>query len=167
MVPEYLIKQYLQTAKTQAVYREMYDQTVDAIQKYLVTRSEPNGLVYIGEIMAGSPDIIYPKMDHLVCFIGGMLALGATEGPSLSQEPILTSRNKNDLELGRDITRTCFEMYNTTATGLASEIVYFNMDPDKMDDIIIQPLDRHNLLRPETLESLFVMWRITGDEIYR
>ena len=27
--------------------------------------------------------------------------------------------------------------------------------------------DAHNLLRPETVESLFVMWRVTGDSLYR
>ncbi|KAJ3109109.1 mannosyl-oligosaccharide alpha-1,2-mannosidase [Phlyctochytrium bullatum] len=27
--------------------------------------------------------------------------------------------------------------------------------------------DRHNLLRPETVESLFVLWRVTGDRKYR
>ena len=27
--------------------------------------------------------------------------------------------------------------------------------------------DAHNLLRPETVESLFVLWRVTGDPIYR
>lgn len=25
----------------------------------------------------------------------------------------------------------------------------------------------HNLLRPETAEALFVLWRCTGDELYR
>ena len=32
---------------------------------------------------------------------------------------------------------------------------------------IIQPLDRHNLLRPETVESLFYLYRLTKDEKYR
>ena len=27
--------------------------------------------------------------------------------------------------------------------------------------------DAHNLLRPETVESLFVLWRVTGDARYR
>lgn len=34
-------------------------------------------------------------------------------------------------------------------------------------DCDIRPLDEHNLPRPETVESLFMMWRITGDPIYR
>ena len=32
---------------------------------------------------------------------------------------------------------------------------------------MLQPADAHNLLRPETLESLFYMYRITGDKVYR
>lgn len=30
-------------------------------------------------------------------------------------------------------------------------------------DIRIKPADRHNLLRPETVESLFLLYRITED----
>lgn len=32
---------------------------------------------------------------------------------------------------------------------------------------ILQPADRHNLLRPETVESLFYMYRFTKDTKYR
>lgn len=31
----------------------------------------------------------------------------------------------------------------------------------------LQPLDRHNLLRPETVESLLYLYRYTKDEKYR
>lgn len=34
-------------------------------------------------------------------------------------------------------------------------------------DIDIHKGDRHNLQRPETIESLFYMYRVTGDEMYR
>lgn len=30
-----------------------------------------------------------------------------------------------------------------------------------------QPADRHNLLRPETVESLFYLYRFTGDRKYQ
>lgn len=36
-----------------------------------------------------------------------------------------------------------------------------NKSSEYLHDIIIKPLDRHNLLRPETVESLFVLHRIT------
>lgn len=35
-----------------------------------------------------------------------------------------------------------------------------------VDDIIIKHADRHNLLRPETVESLFVLYRVTEDPKY-
>ncbi|GKT62612.1 mannosyl-oligosaccharide-alpha-mannosidase [Colletotrichum tofieldiae] len=34
-------------------------------------------------------------------------------------------------------------------------------------DYTIKPLDAHNLQRPETVESLFMMYRITGNSMYR
>jgi mannosyl-oligosaccharide alpha-1,2-mannosidase len=38
-----------------------------------------------------------------------------------------------------------------------------NKSSEFINDITIKPLDRHNLLRPETVESLFVLHRITED----
>jgi endoplasmic reticulum Man9GlcNAc2 1,2-alpha-mannosidase len=32
---------------------------------------------------------------------------------------------------------------------------------------MVKPHDGHNLQRPETVESLFVMWRVTHNETYR
>eukprot|EP00850_Spirogloea_muscicola_P023529 SM000364S13664 [mRNA] locus=s364:793:1731:- [translate_table: standard] len=70
-------------------------------------------------------------------------------------------------------------MYDVTTTRLAPEIAYFNIvdsdvelmgaRPDAMfgRDIHIQPADRHNLLRPETVESVFYLHRITKDPKYR
>jgi mannosyl-oligosaccharide alpha-1,2-mannosidase len=78
-------------------------------------------------------------------------------------------------------------VYAVTRTGLAPEIAWFeahdrdlepgpgfrSLRPPKSSlaawkaDYIIKPLDAHNLQRPETAESLLVMWRITGDPMYR
>jgi len=71
------------------------------------------------------------------------------------------------MRLGRELMRTCYQMYNSTPTGLSPEITYFNTNPAVKDDLYIKPLDRHNLLRPETVESLFYMWRITKEQKYR
>lgn len=35
-----------------------------------------------------------------------------------------------------------------------------------VNDIIIKSADSHNLLRPETVESLFVLFRVTEDPKY-
>jgi hypothetical protein len=41
-----------------------------------------------------------------------------------------------------------------------------NKSSEYINDIIIRPADRHNLLRPETVESFFVLYRITEDLKY-
>lgn len=41
-----------------------------------------------------------------------------------------------------------------------------NKSSKYLNDIIIKRADRHNLLRPETVESLFVLYRITEDPKY-
>uniref|UniRef100_A0A8C9F235 alpha-1,2-Mannosidase n=1 Tax=Pavo cristatus TaxID=9049 RepID=A0A8C9F235_PAVCR len=84
--------------------------------------------------------------DHLVCFLPGTLALGAHNG--------LTA---DHMKLAEALIETCYQMYAQVETGLSPEIVHFNL----------HPADRHNLLRPETVESLFYMYRFTGDKKYQ
>lgn len=41
-----------------------------------------------------------------------------------------------------------------------------NKTSEYLHDIVIKHADRHNLLRPETVESLFILYRITEDSKY-
>ena len=54
-------------------------------------------------------------MDHLVCFMGGSLGLGAYTDPSGLGSP----RAARDLEIARALTHTCYQMYERMATGIA------------------------------------------------
>lgn len=202
---------------------------------------------------------LQPKMDHLVCFTPGMLALGIKEGfgvnnslfalwshviwqnkeeaGSMSLDELSAhlpySRREQLNELKTDaqrvfndssqesfflnvrsiedaqdrimdtasmLMRSCYELYNRTKTGLAPEIASFK--PDKihtrpclslnstircnyetdqscvfntstntenrgLEDVVVHQDAKHSLLRPETVESLFILWRVTGDPIYR
>lgn len=188
---EYLIKQYLQTNKQEPVYREMWDEALRGVRKHLVTYTEPSGFTIIGERPNGLKDTLSPKMDHLVCFMPGTIALGATGGLTEAEAkklPTWTKKNEADMQLARELMQTCWGMYKWMATGLAAEITYFNIanpphsesaphhppaefDPDPeaewRKDFTVHPQDTHNLQRPETVESLFYMWRITGDIKYR
>ncbi|RZB82216.1 mannosyl-oligosaccharide 1,2-alpha-mannosidase MNS3-like [Glycine soja] len=184
---EYLIKVWLQSGassntNTSFLY-EMYKEAMNGVRHLLVRKSIPNGLVFVGELPYGSNSGFSPKMDHLVCFLPGTLAIGATKGLTKKQAMENNMLNFEDLEnlkLAEDLTKTCFEMYAVTSTGLAPEIAYFhteefseeghdggNKSSEFVNDIIIKPADRHNLLRPETVESLFVLYRITEDPKYR
>ena len=150
---EYLLKQWLLTGKADSRYRDWYLQSVEGVFKRLLKYSEPSKLALIGEIVNNN---FSPKMDHLACFYAGTLALGFYHG--LSPE---------HLQLGKELAYTCYQMYARTATKLSPEIAYFNLNPELNEDIIIKDLDAHNLLRPETVESLFYLYRITGDAQYQ
>ncbi|KAJ0989367.1 hypothetical protein J5N97_007723 [Dioscorea zingiberensis] len=183
---EYLIKVWLQQKASrdgQLKYlHEMYEEAMKGVRHLLVRKSIPKGLVFVGELPQGTKDSFSPKMDHLVCFLPGTLALGATKGITKKkalEQNLLNADDIENLSLAEDLAKTCFEMYAVTSTGLAPEIAYFhiegafegldggNKSSEYIHDIIIKHNDRHNLLRPETVESLFVLYRITEDPKYR
>lgn len=167
---EYLLKQYLQTEQEEPIYNLMYQESLRGMKDNLLRHSKPNNLAFFGELEHGIKGPLSNKMDHLVCFIGGLFALGATDGQTLQKARKSSNWSKmkeDDMLLAKDITHTCYEMYHQTATGLAPEIVVFNTDDTSKEDFYVKPLDRHNLQRPETVESLFILYRITGDPIYR
>ncbi|KAJ2397249.1 mannosyl-oligosaccharide alpha-1,2-mannosidase, partial [Coemansia sp. RSA 2559] len=184
---EYLLKQWLQTRQTEPRFRAEYDTAMEGVKKYLVAVSPSQNLTFVGEMLSlrNTSPVFSPKMDHLVCFLGGNLALGATQGRSLSEMSprSLTARDREDLVLARQLTETCVQMYFDTPSELAPEIAYFRwIDPatgteqyfdantqlvKPHGDILVPFADRHNLLRPETVESLFILWRITGESKWR
>lgn len=167
---EYLLKQHLQTNNKEPVYWQMYKESVDGVKKNLVAKSKPNELTFIGELEKGIGGPLSSKMDHLVCFYGGLLALGATNGLPLTEakKSSFWSEDKaDDLKLAEELTYTCYKMYHDVTTGLSPEIAVFNTDPNKEADFMIKPADRHNLQRPETVESLYYLYQITKDEKYR
>ncbi|KFY07850.1 hypothetical protein V492_06767 [Pseudogymnoascus sp. VKM F-4246] len=188
---EYLIKQYLQTSKQEPVYEEMWDQAIGGVRKHLISYSKPSKFTVLGERQNGLKGPLTGKMDHLLCFLPGTIALGATGGISEAEARRSGSwgaKQDEDMKLARELMHTCWGMYKSMATGLAAEITHFNLDdpplpesaphkaPTTFDpapgaewrkDFVVKANDRHNLQRPETVESLFYMWRITGDVMYR
>lgn len=124
----------------------MYDEASTAIVNQLVKKSR-NGLTFIAEY-TGRAHV--DKMDHLACFAGAMFALGDAE-----------SRG-NKFDIGARITNTCHEMYARTKTHLGAEVVYIDRGHD--DISVGVPM---YILRPEVVESYFVLYRLTGDQKYR
>lgn len=203
---EYLIKQYLQTSEQEPIYKTMWDESMQGIRKHLLAFSKHAQLLVLGERPSGLDNKLSPKMDHLVCFMPGTIALGATGGKPLAEarkSADWTQQREEEILISKELMKTCWATYQTNPTGLAGEISHFILDeppvmmadkyPDpslsstpkelqslslplttKDDgtepwrkDIEIHRMDRHNLQRPETIESIFYMYRITGDEMYR
>ncbi|KAH9488136.1 Endoplasmic reticulum mannosyl-oligosaccharide 1,2-alpha-mannosidase [Bulinus truncatus] len=151
---EYLLKQWVQSGKKLVVFKEDFISSYEGVKKSLMRRSEPSKLLFIGELLNGRN--FSPKMDHLACFYPGTLALAYHNG--LGDEY---------LENAKEVLNTCWETYNRMPTRLSPEITYFNLAEGVSDDLIVKPLDAHNLLRPETVESMFYLYRFTGDQKYR
>ncbi|EHY51897.1 mannosyl-oligosaccharide alpha-1,2-mannosidase [Exophiala dermatitidis] len=196
---EYLIKQYLQTGGVENVYLDMWEEALAGVKKHLVTYSKHASLTILAERQNGLSMPLTPKMDHLVCFMPGTIALAVTEGQSVQEAKARlgdkwTKKHDEDLKLAEELMKTCWGMYKVTPTGLAPEISYFrtdtpprqwqgHVDPDWSPpqssplsddpdadwrlDYDIHSNDVHNLQRPETVESLFYMYRITKDPKYR
>lgn len=109
-----------------------------------------------------------------MCFLGGSFLLGVTEGNTRDLDwHALDDRDMEDLIVGRGIVASCVETYNTPS-GLAPEIAMFVREHEGNADTLdwyIKPgenlIDARNILRPETVESLLLAYRTTGDERYR
>ncbi|KAH6911170.1 mannosyl-oligosaccharide 1,2-alpha-mannosidase [Coprinopsis sp. MPI-PUGE-AT-0042] len=191
---EYLLKQYIQTNQSEPIYQESYRETMNGAHEYLIKSSPGNNLIYTSELWPeedAAKEISWrltPKQDHLVCFLGGSLMLGAVNARAnvrtVSRPPQrdeLTEDGWRDWKTGVELIRTCMKTHDTS-TGLSPEIVYFRVPSDGMDKFdfapedwyirgaqpgLPPPYDARYMLRPETIESLFIAFRLTGDPIYR
>lgn len=143
---EYLIKQHLLTSKTEDRYRKMYDAAVNGMHNKLIKKNK-EGFTYLIEVDNGREN---NKMDHLVCFVVGMLVIGA-EG----------ERREKDLEIAKELGKTCYYSYERMASGLSPDYWKFNDHNSFIAD------SAGYLLRPETVEGMFYLFRATRDQKYR
>jgi len=100
---EYMLKLWLQSNRTEYLYRSMYDKSIDGMHDELLQKSYPSNLTYIADRINGKID---KKMDHLACFMGGLLALGAYTDP----EGLNSERARRDLKTAKALTFTCYQM---------------------------------------------------------
>lgn len=118
--------------------------------KSLIRRTTPSSFAYICEKIGSS---LTDKMDELACFAPGMLALGSSGyGPGEAEKL---------LSLAEELAWTCYNFYRTTPTKLAGENYFFPTGQDMTVGT------SWNILRPETIESLFYLWRFTGNKTYQ
>ncbi|GJJ68179.1 hypothetical protein EMPS_00525 [Entomortierella parvispora] len=173
---EYLLKSYMLTNDDK--FKDQYIVAVDAMHQYLISRPSKKSEPYLvlGVYNTATRTLV-PKMDHLSCFAPGLLALGSR----------VLDRSK-DLAVARGLMETCVLSYKNSATGLGADEIAFLVSGGGHDEKIgtgttdilnkgkefemPQPtgfyvLDSEYELRPETVESLFIMYRVTGETKYR
>lgn len=153
---EYLLKIWLQGGRKETWLREMYDRAMDGVMDVLLKASSPSGHAYLADWTGSGNN---HKMDHLVCFMPGTLALGAYTNP----DGLSSERAQRDLSVAKALMYTCYQMYKRQATGISPEYVDF---PGGHDMVVGRSAPFY-ILRPETSESLFYLNQLTGDPIYR
>ncbi|KAF2472138.1 seven-hairpin glycosidase [Lindgomyces ingoldianus] len=120
-----------------------------------------------------------PESEHLSCFIGGLFALGGR-----------LFENEAYLQTGAKLARGCIYAYKSFPTGIMPERYNMMLCPDikncKWDEEqwvserakrkewvehlpkgFTTAKDPRYILRPEAIESVFVLWRITGRDEFR
>ncbi|RHY61878.1 hypothetical protein DYB38_010987, partial [Aphanomyces astaci] len=149
---EYLLKVWLYSGQRQsdAFLRDLYNDAVQGIETSLLRYSKPDDAYYLQEVtipgFSGQP-----KQDHLLCFVPGMLALGTLT----DTDP---ARVVKHLDMAKKLMKTCYNLYSRQPTGLAPDIVMF---PG------FAVADSRYRLRPETVESLMYLYRVTKDPMYQ
>jgi len=149
---EYLLKEWLRSGKRDKQAKEMFDEAATDIEEMLIQKSA-SGLTYIAEWKYGR---LEHKMDHLACFAGGMYGLAAENEKDANSD--------RWMNIAKGITHTCHESYDRTDTKLGPEAFRFS---DAVEARALKQNERYYILRPETVESYFLMWRLTKDPKYR
>ncbi|KAL4937817.1 hypothetical protein BDV06DRAFT_202177 [Aspergillus oleicola] len=167
---EYLGKEYqlLGGVGRAPQYQKLYENALDAGARHLLFRPmvpDHADILLPGIAHATSLSVgLETRAEHLSCFAGGMYALGGR-----------LFANDSHLALGKKITDGCIWYYRNSPMGIMPEMFTVPRCPslseciwdDTQTSIYTFVRDKHYILRPEALESVFYMWRITGDSKYR
>ncbi|KAG0293545.1 hypothetical protein BGZ98_002122 [Dissophora globulifera] len=161
---EYLLKEWILLDGKPTKYRETFEKSVDSIEKYMVMFPDNGSKEYaiLGTLHSASKEV-EPDMEHLACFMAGSLAMGSK----------YFDRPK-DLVLARQVAEGCYLGYHHSATGIGPEAMKFDKGREprtfvaKPDTFYNRLMSRSEyILRPETLESLWVLYRLTGEKKYQ
>jgi mannosyl-oligosaccharide alpha-1,2-mannosidase len=164
---EYLLKMWLQSPgeeRLKDLWLTVMDELPGMVRPTPVLTASRSVPKYKLIEVAPGGDVIW-KMDHLSCFAPAMTALGVMTLPE--RDLALKDRNQTWLRLAEGMTAACVELWTRTKSGLAPEYIRVSSTPPHDYVPEIPSGARHSFLRPETAESLFYLYRLTGDEQYR
>ncbi|KAG0039529.1 Mannosyl-oligosaccharide 1,2-alpha-mannosidase IB [Podila clonocystis] len=159
---EYLLKTFILTGDTK--FRDQYVATVEAMHSHLLSYNRKSTRHYAAlGIYDTATDTLVLKMDHMSCFTPGLLALGAR----------VLGRSK-DMATAQALMETCFLSYKNSETGLGADEIAFLATEHRRGKEFEMPMpagfyviDPEYVLRPETVESLFLLYRTTGNVKYQ
>jgi mannosyl-oligosaccharide alpha-1,2-mannosidase len=170
---EYFPKMYALIGGLNPVYETLSISSLDTIKKHVLFRpmlADEEDILFAGNVRVKEDGTINmePEGQHLSCFAGGMYALSGR-----------LFKREDHVDLGVRLARGCSYAYAAFPTGIMPEI--FNMFPCETLDVCAwdeekwqtegdqrlpkgfkNARDPSYLLRPEAIESVFLLYRITG-----
>lgn len=146
---EYILKFYLLSGRKDQKQLDWLKNTTTMIKGSLLYRQD-NEKVPVMMVELDSRGNQIHKMGHLACFSGGFWILGSS---------VLPDEMEENVEIAEGVTQSCHESYVASATGIGPEAFDKNGQPIKNA--------AYYILRPETIESYFYMYRLTKDNKYR
>ena len=149
---EYIIKTYIMTGHTSPKILDRYLLAVEELRSCLFTSQRTN-ITTVGKRVV---DNVTHYVTHLSTFVGGMLAIGAVDGNPRAEE---------DLLLADNLTLGFYKIYKYFKAGIGPDTMDFN--DDNFSKAEITPYNDEYLLRPETVESIYVMYKMTGNPKFR
>ncbi|EEP80131.1 conserved hypothetical protein [Uncinocarpus reesii 1704] len=190
---EYLLKEHILLGGGTQRYQELYQHAMEAIKRHMLYRPMTDGgedILFSGSIWADSKTPlsqldIDAEAQHLACFLGGMVAIGAK-----------IFNKDEELEIARKLVHGCIWAYETNRQGIMPEVMHTVPCDDqtncpwnstkwfeavdraspqdsraavlKIKEKNLPPGisgidDTRYILRPEAIESIFILYRITGN----
>jgi mannosyl-oligosaccharide alpha-1,2-mannosidase len=173
---EYLPKMHALLGGVDEKYPIMYRTAMDVVAKHLLYRPMVPGhedILFSGDTRVNDNKIeLSTESQHLTCFAGGMFALG---GKLLEID--------EHVKIGEKLARGCGWAYKSFPTGMMPEIFNLLSCPslescnyererwtparEGIPPGFQHARDARYLLRPEAIESIFIMYRITADPVWQ
>ncbi|KAF2684568.1 glycoside hydrolase family 47 protein [Lentithecium fluviatile CBS 122367] len=193
---EYFPKMHALLGGLEPVYEKLWKESAAMIDKHMLFRpllpdSEPGEeLLYCGDVSISSAGIkLDPEMQHLTCFVGGMFGLAGRLMPNEHHVALGAKLTEGCIYAYKSMPSGVMpEIFNMApcksrtecpwnATAYEEDVLrrnYGHSHADFEDTVLEQSLppgftnfrDKRYLLRPEAIESVFIMYRITGHEEY-
>ena len=178
---EILLKQYLQTSKQEPLYLELWNEALTTIKQRHIAYTRYTNLPVIASLPYKS-DSDSVRMAEATCSLPGLIALSLTSGRkvfSLKKLSKWTPEQEAELDFAKQLIKTCWTVHTSQPTGLApmevSVLVHGDTPAEDSKeapsitskDITASQGAEGNFQAPATLESLYYMYTITGDETYR
>ena len=192
---EYLVKGHMLLGAVNSTYARLWETASEQMRNFMLFRAfipdadeADRDVLFSGVVTRteGSPEVeLEPRTQHLACFAGGMFGMAS----KIFDMP-------EDFEIGRQLTQGCVWAYDHSPTGLMPESLSLAACPgldqtqcswnesaweNYRQTCALDGSCREQslppgwvavgrpeyILRPEAIESVFIMWRMTGDEYWR